>query len=353
MEIITPNAQQIEIINQMRQHDAARIAQAGTLEGPLQVSMGPCAPDSNRHPEGDLATVRHILYISEIAGEDADLELVARLNGVKPRTLGGTTGLIHQPNGPRTYTEAARLLTDAGVPLAAEIMDESDAAVAGPWLTRRWIGARTLEDSGARQLARPTQIEIDAGLAIAPAFVKSPKTRDLQPAINALHVIRAEKPEIRTRLTLHGPEQVKTLANPHTGLILRGFAGRPDGPLDEIMGEQIVTARGRLDSEFGKNAVALWVDTSHQHAAWEGGGEAGQLAIAASLGRLMADHGIIIDGVMAETYLLPDKQADNGTVPGLSQVDKCISQSNTVRVMGKLSAARARQQLALSTSLQQ
>jgi phospho-2-dehydro-3-deoxyheptonate aldolase len=348
MEIILPTTEQVTFINDSRAHQGELMDHAGTLDGPLVVWTGPCAPDGNRHPDGELATVKHVTAMHEAAEELPAVEYDARGNGTKPRTRGGTTGLIHED--PAAYGEMVAILTSRGIRIVAEVMDESDAAIAGPWLTSRWAGTRNLEDTGVRQLLRPTETELEAGIVPAPAFVKSDAFGRWDPTINALHTIRDPKPVNRARLTLSGLEHVVTHANPHTGIILRGRKPRPDGPLDEILAEEITEARDKVDSEFGIGKIAVYIDVSHGHAAWEGGGEDGELAIAASLGRLMA-QGIIIDGVMAETYLLPDKQENDGTIPGLSQVDRCIRQAGAISMIQMLNDARASQQLAMATAL--
>jgi phospho-2-dehydro-3-deoxyheptonate aldolase len=328
--------------------------QAGTVDGPLTHVDGPCAADSNRHENGVYATEEHNRTMHEAAGELPEIEEQERLTGSKPRTRGGTTGLLHQTDGPLVYTTMARNLTDAGIPLAAEVMDESDAAIAGPWLTTKWLGTRNDQDTGTRQLLRPTEDELVRGIVPAVVWVKSAASGLLQPSMNALHTIRAEKPEVRTRFTLDKlgrpiVGQVVTHPNLHTGLLLRGCTLRPHGPTDEILEEEIVTARKLVDSEFGKNAIPIGIDTSHGHAAWEGGGEEGQLAIAESLARLMG-RGVIIDMVMSETYLLPGKQPDGGRIPGLSQVDKCVRQEKAIDIMDRLNTARTLQQLAVNTA---
>jgi phospho-2-dehydro-3-deoxyheptonate aldolase len=349
MRIILPTPEQTVQINASRTRQGDLMSQAGTLAGPLVMQAGPCATDGNRHPGGEFATVRHVSALAEAAEELPDAEYEARLNGVKPRTRGGTTGLIHED--PEAYGEIASTLTGRGIRLVAEIMDESDAAIAGPWLTGRWAGTRNLQDTGARQLMRPTEHDLAAGIVPAPAFVKSDADGNWGPTLNALHAIRDEKPVPRSLLTLQGLRRTVTHANPHTGLILRGHMPRPGGPLDEVLAEEITSARQRVDSEFGEGVVPIYVDTSHGHAGWEGGGEEGQLAIARSLGRLMTEYGIIIDGVMMETYLLPGKQPDDGRVPGLSRVDKCVRQAAAIGIMQTLNDARAVQQLALAKAV--
>jgi phospho-2-dehydro-3-deoxyheptonate aldolase len=352
MEVLLPNDTQAELINASRAGQAQRMEQNGTVHGPQSVAAGPCAADSNQYPDGSYATEWHITTMHTAAGEQPEVEYIARLNGTKPRTRGGTTGLLHQPGGPQIYAAMASRLTDRGIALAAEIMDESDAAVAGPWLTVKWAGTRTLEDSGVRQLLRTTEHELEAGIVPAPVWVKSAANGNLQPSINALHTIRAAKSEVRTRFVLDALgrpalKQVVTHGNTHTGVLLRGHTPRPDGPLDEILEAEIVTTREQLDADFGEGVIPIGVDLSHGHAAWEGGGEEGQLALAESLIRLMG-RGVVVDLVMAETYALPGKQTDGGTVPGLSQVDKCISEPYATDLTERISNARASQQLTVA-----
>jgi phospho-2-dehydro-3-deoxyheptonate aldolase len=323
------------------------MAQSGSPDAPLLVVAASCAADSNRHDNGELATVRHSRVMASTAKRLPRIRYVARKNGAKPRTLGGTTGLIHQRGGVECYGEGASILTDEGIMLAAEIMDESDAAIAEPWLTAKWGGARNVEDTGVRQLLRPTHKQLERGIVPAPAFVKNGTGGSLTTAIQALHTIRAEAPEVRTRFILDDSgnvdlQQVETHPNPNTGLILRGHAIRPEGPLDEVLEEEIVMARTTLDTEFGIGQVALLVDASHKHAEWGGGGEAGQLAVIESLGSLMG-RGVIIDGMLAETYLLPGRQSDSETEPGLSQVDRCIREEYAVDMLAAMDAARGSQ----------
>jgi phospho-2-dehydro-3-deoxyheptonate aldolase len=350
MEIVLPTTEQVAFINDSRTRQGELMDQAGTLDGPLVLWMGPCAPDGNRHPDGELATVKHEAALHEAAEELPDVEYEGRGNGTKPRTRGGTTGLIHED--PAAYGEMVERLTSRGIRIVAEVMDESDAAIAGPWLTSKWAGTRNLEDTGVRQLLRPTEAELESGIVPAPSFVKSDAYGRWDPTINTLHTLRDSKPVRRSRLTLNGLERVVTHANPHTGIILRGRKPRPDGPLDDILAAEITEARDKVDSEFGEGEIAVYVDVSHGHAAWEGGGEEGQMAVAESLGRLML-QGIIVDGVMAETYLLSGKQENDGTIPGLSQVDKCVRQAGAISMMQLLNDARANQQLALYAALRQ
>ncbi len=350
MEIILPTADQTNQINDMRRVEGEHMALAGRPEGPLLVYAGPCADDSNRHENGELGLVQHNKAMADAADELPGIQYRGRKNLVKPRTRGGTTGLLHQPGGVSVYGEGAQLLTQAGIGIVSEVMDESDHAVAGPWQTARWGGARNTEDSGVRQLLRPTEDELEAGIVPAAAWVKHDRQGDLTSVVNGIHTLISDKPEDRFRLTLRGPRMVRTHANPHVGLILRGSLPRPEGPLEENLEMEIVTARRTLDAEFGAGKIALGVDLSHDHAKWEGGGEAGQLTIAAALGRLMG-RGIIVDMVMMESYRLPGKQSDTGKVPGLSQVDACVRQDEAVRVLRTMSDARLHQQRRLAVSI--
>jgi 3-deoxy-D-arabino-heptulosonate 7-phosphate (DAHP) synthase len=285
MNITLPTMEQTLLINESRTRQGELMDLAGTLDGPMAVWEGPCATDGNRHENGELATVSHVTALNEAAEELPDVEFAGRGNGAKPRTRGGTTGLIHED--PEAYAEIVDTLNRRDIHVVAEVMDESDAAIAGPWLMSKWAGTRNLQDTGVRQLLRPTEEELEQGIAPAPVFVKSDADGRWEPVIHALHTLRDPEPVKRSRLGLNGLERVVTRAATHTGLILRGQDRRPHGPLDEILEQEITEARGRVDAEFGKGAIPVYVDFSHGHAKWEGGGEEGQMAIAESLVRLM------------------------------------------------------------------
>jgi phospho-2-dehydro-3-deoxyheptonate aldolase len=131
-------------------------------------------------------------------------------------------------------------------------------------------------------------------------------------------------------------EEVVTLGNPHVGVILRGQSQRPEGAeIGDIILEEVGTAQEKLDGEFGKGRVPIVFDLSHDHAKYEGGGEAGQLAVAAALGRLMA-RGLKLSGWMGETYVLAGKQREDETVPGMSITDPCIGQEKAENLILQL-----------------
>lgn len=323
------------IINELRAGMADTMARSGQPDTPMLALMGPCSPDPNRMPDGRLSVVSHLQTVAEAAQGLGNIKPVGRHVSAKPRTNMGYTGLVHEPNGPEMYREAAHQLTLSGVALASEVMGEVDYSVAGPYLTVGWIGARNVDDTGPRYLFRPTSEDIERGLHPLPVFVKNGADGSLDGTINALRTIMSEKPRTRTLITPGGYKTVTTHANPHVGVILRGSKVRPSGPIDEILTREVTEARTRLNAEFDQR-IPIIVDASHAHANGEGGGEKGQLIVTSSLGELMLT-GLEVDGVMAETYIQSGKQPEYGPIPGLSWTDKCIGQENAVKLLGSMS----------------
>lgn len=319
--------------NEGRELIADNMHLAGNPDAKFHMTAGGCAADSNRMENGDLAFVSHGKAHTDKGRELEHSVTAVRTNGVKPRTNKGWTGLIHQPGGPELYREGAAFLQEYGTLIAAEVMDESDYAIAAPYLSMAWIGARNKDDTGPRHLLRPTSEDINNGVAPIPTFVKSGEDGGLEGTINALATLLSEKPETRSRLTLAGLRHVTTHANPHVGVILAGSKERPAGLIKDILAEEILNARAILDVEFGKDRVPIHVDVSHRHAKWEGGGESGQLIVAQALGELIIE-GVRIDGVMAETYVLAGNQPAGGTTAGLSWTDACIRQEKALDMQG-------------------
>lgn len=333
----------VPIINAQRELIADNMHMAGTSEAKLQQTLGVCAADSNRLPDGGLAFAEH--GIAHVKNETSHSLTVIRATLVKPRTSIGWTGLMHQPGGTQLYLQGVNNILSHNGLVAAEVMDESDFAIASTRLAMNWIGARNVEDTGPRYLVRPTTEDLDNGVHPIPTFVKSSQDGSLEATIRAIETIMSDAAETRTRFTSGGLENVTTYANPHVGVILAGSKIRPTGPTKLILAEEIRSAREQLDARFGKNSVPIHVDFSHRHAAWEGGGEKGQLIIARAIGDLIVE-GVPIDGVMAETYLLGGKQQAGGEVLGLSWTDGCIGQVKALNMQQQMDEAWSKRPLA-------
>jgi len=324
MEILLPSAQQVESINLSR---VALADQMKTVESPnatfIDIS-GSCSADTNRTKRRKLAAVEHLFSLDEHARSLSNVTHFGRWVGSKPRTMYGPTGLIHEPGGSELYTAGARELTLAGIALASEVMDESDYAIAGPWLTTVWVGTRNDADTGPRYLVRPTSQDLDRGIYPAPAFIKSSRNGGLEDPIRAINTIMQDRPVTRTRLTLDGPKEVTTHPNMNVGLILRGTDTKPTSALADAILEEFGNAREVLDSEFGKNVIPILGDDSHGHALWGGGGAEGQLVFSYEKGELIASGKLTMLGSMGESYNERGRQGETGKVPGLSITDECI-----------------------------
>lgn len=330
MELQPTQAEAIQITNQ-RKRVAEAMHVAGSADAPLITVLGPCSVDMNRTVDGRLAAEQHVLRIATVAKDASNTLLSARYVAEKPRTTTGFSGIIHEAGGAEAYAQGAQHLHHAGVPLASEVMSDAGALAAVPHLTMGWIGAREVSATGPRYAVRPTEKDLDQGNHPLPVWVKNDQQGGLGHTINALHTIMADEPRPRTRIGHSGLETVMTFGNPHVGVILRGQDQRPNGDIQEILAEELGMAREQLDATFGKDTVPIIVDISHAHAKYEGGGEAGQLRIAEALAGLIGISRI--DGIMAETYLLPGKQRADGTEPGRSITDPCIGQEKAVALL--------------------
>jgi len=348
MELALPTDEEVILINQARADHAAAMQHAGEPGVPLLAVFGPCAADSNQLPDGRYATEAHLQDIHAAAKPLGDIDEAGRLVGVKSRTAEGATGLIHEAGGQLVYGRIARSLTAARMALASEIMDESDFVVASPWLTFVWAGARTNGDTGVRYLARHTKEEQDRGIHPRPVYVKNDQSGELVNAMNAITTIISEDERPRLRMGLNGPERVTTIANPHVGLLLRGGARflKPGVPVEELIEEEVTLAQDELEARFDQK-IPVGFDISHDHAKSEGGGEEGQLRVAEALISLMQKGVIRIDLVMAETYILPGKQLENGNIPGLSTVDKCMREAHARELLSRLNSLQAERNLQL------
>jgi phospho-2-dehydro-3-deoxyheptonate aldolase len=334
-ELLQASAAEVEQINRQRAEVAPHTkGTRGSKDARLLAVMGPCSADGNRLPNGELAGVDHNRRLGTVCLQTGHLVYAARFDPEKPRTSTGMTGLLHQPDGVQTTMEAIHALHAARVPIAAEIVSDAGAAALIPHLTVGRIGAREVSATAPRYAVRPTDQDLEQGIHPLPVLIKNDQGNNLKHTINALRTIRSETPESRLQFGYDGPMQHTTHANPFTG------DHRPSGDLADVIAEEIYAARELLDREFGEDEIAIHYDLSHAHARYghPKGGELGQLAVAAALMDLI-QRGIPVDGISAETYLLPGKQGNDGTIPGLSITDACIRQARAEELL--LDAGRA------------
>jgi phospho-2-dehydro-3-deoxyheptonate aldolase len=343
VNILIPTAAETIQINGQRANAASRMMSSG-MAGEAIIGMpGPCSVDMNRMPNGELGAVYHLLALAAVGDETEATDVVVRFDIDKPRTTTGTTGLVHARGGPEACIEGARRLHAARVPFATEILSEAAAIVMGPHATTGWIGAREVSATSPRYSVRPTKQERDSGIHPLPIWVKSGQDGELKHTLNALRTIMSDRPVTRTRFGYGGMETVETIGNPYVGVLLRGCDNRPAGELLEVMAEEVGSTREKLDREFGKDRIPIGFDMSHAHAKYghENGGEEGQLIVARALGELIVLGGRV-DMWMAETYVLPGKQANDGTTPGLSTTDACIRQELAEQLLRDMDRARVK-----------
>lgn len=342
MEALLATREETELINKQRKQVA------GAMAGQKQLAVpGPCSPDMNRLPNGELAAVHHVKRMAEVGKTATGSLIVVRYVAEKPRTRIGPTGIIHAPGGAKAYLEGARQLHDTGVLFASEVMSDAGAAIVVPRLATGWVGTREVSATGPRYNVRPTDRDLERDIHPLPTWVKNDQSGSLRHTFNAIHTIRHDAPETRVRFGMNGLEEVTTFGNPYVGVILRGQDKRPNGDLSEILAEEIETAREQLGEEFGEDVIPILVDVSHAHAKYEGGGEEGQLRVATALAMLQPVARV--NGWMAETYIHAGNQPASGTVPGLSITDQCIGQARAEQLLVDMDTAFALSQPVLAS----
>jgi phospho-2-dehydro-3-deoxyheptonate aldolase len=346
METLLPTQAEKKLINAQRAVVASTMAAAGRPNTRQIAVPGPCSPDMNRMPNGELGAIYHVKSLAVVGRAATSSLTVVRYVAEKPRTAEGFTGIIHQPGGAKAYTEGAHQLHRAGIPFASEVISDVGAAIVVPHLTAGWIGTREVSATGPRYNVRPTNIDLENDIHPLPVWVKNGQDGGLAHTRNALMTILLDKPQARTRFGINGMEELMTYGNPHVGVILRGQSNRPQGNLEDILAEEVGTAREFLDGEFGKDRIPIMVDFSHDHAKYAGGGEAGQRRVAAAIGSLMPLARI--DGWSAETYIHAGKQPADGGRPGLSITDECIGQQGAEELMLDMNALWAASPLMIS-----
>ena len=179
---------------------------------------------------------------------------------------------------------------------------------------------------------------MDNGIHPLPAFIKNGQngSGDL---VNAIKTLINNDPVERTRFTFSGLQEVVTYPAPYIGVILRGQTQRPEGPIGQIILDEVTAVRGILTQVFPDRKIPIIFDMSHDHAKMEGGGAKGQLRVADAVAYLLYKYGLDIDGVMMESYKHSGKQPRNGLIPGKSITDECIGEQEARKASEMLSDA--------------
>jgi phospho-2-dehydro-3-deoxyheptonate aldolase len=110
--------------------------------------FGPCSLDA----ETDYDPLFD--YIQELQVDNPDVLLGVRLNGAKPRTSGGWTGLMYStnPTERQRLDDIYRNAFERGLPIVTEVTENTQLGALAPWLSGAWAGARDMQSTAIRSL---------------------------------------------------------------------------------------------------------------------------------------------------------------------------------------------------------
>ncbi|KAI0155109.1 hypothetical protein GGR57DRAFT_511540 [Xylariaceae sp. FL1272] len=300
----------------------------------LLVIVGPC---SMHDPATALEYCGRLKQLSEkLSG---DLCIIMRAYLEKPRTTVGWKGLINDPDiddtfkinkGLRISRQLFSDLTNAGMPIASEMLDTISPQFLADFISVGAIGARTTESQLHRELA--------SGLSYPIGF-KNGTDGSLGVAIDAIGSAAAKHHFMG--VTKQGLAAItRTTGNPHGFVILRG--GTKGTNYDK---ESIAAAKETLTKKGQKQAIM--VDCSHGNSNKD---HRNQPKVAKVVGDQLREGEKSIIGVMIESNINEGNQkvpseGPAGLKKGVSITDACINWDSTVEVLEDLAAAvRARRE---------
>lgn len=300
----------------------------------LLVVVGPC---SIHDPAMAHEYAQRLKKLSEKLSDDLCIIMRAYLE--KPRTTVGWKGLINDPDidnsfkinkGLRISRQMFSDLTNAGMPIASEMLDTISPQFLADFISVGAIGARTTESQLHRELA--------SGLSFPIGF-KNGTDGNLNVAIDAIGAAASKHHFMG--VTKQGLAAItRTKGNEHGFVILRG--GSKGTNYDK---ESIQAAKETLTKKGQK--LAIMVDCSHGNSNKD---HRNQPKVAKAIGDQLREGEKAIVGVMIESNINEGNQkvppeGPSGLKKGVSITDACIDWETTVQVLEDLAAAvRARRE---------
>lgn len=318
----------------------------------LIVIVGPC---SIHDPDAALEYANLLIPLATELSQD--LVIIMRAYLEKPRTTVGWKGLINDPDidesfqinkGLRVSRKLFLDLTNAGIPIASEMLDTISPQFLADLLSIAAIGARTTESQLHRELASGVSFPVgfkngtDGGLGVAIDAVQSAKSKH--------HFMGVTKQGLAAI--------TRTSGNEHGFVILRGGNKGPN-----YESEDITKAKAALKAKGQREMVM--VDCSHGNSKKDhkvsrspfesttiyffdmldaNGLQQNQPKVAASIAAQLksGEEGII--GVMIESNLGEGRQdvpaeGKSGLKKGVSITDACIDWATTEKVLRDLAEA--------------
>lgn len=215
-------------------------------------------------------------------------------------------------------------LTDAGMPVAVELLDTISPQYLADLISWGAIGARTTESQLHRELA--------SGVSFPVGF-KNGTDGNVAIAVDAIRA--ASAPHHFLGVTKHGMTTItNTKGNPDCHVILRGGN---DGP---NYSEAHIT-KARSDLQAAKLAGNIMVDCSHGNSEKN---HANQPKVSACLSEQISKGDQSIIGLMIESHINEGKQSVPAEGPaalkyGVSITDACVNWDTTTAMFEELSNA--------------
>ncbi|KAI0888493.1 3-deoxy-7-phosphoheptulonate synthase [Annulohypoxylon maeteangense] len=300
----------------------------------LLVVVGPC---SIHDPAVAHEYAQRLKGLSEKLSDDLCIIMRAYLE--KPRTTVGWKGLINDPDidnsfkinkGLRISRQMFGDLTNAGMPIASEMLDTISPQFLADFISVGAIGARTTESQLHRELA--------SGLSFPIGF-KNGTDGNLGVAIDAIGAAASKHHFMG--VTKQGLAAItRTKGNEHGFVILRGGSKGTNYDKDSIQ-----DAKETLIKKGQK--LAIMVDCSHGNSNKD---HRNQPKVAKVIGDQLKEGEKAIIGVMIESFINEGNQkvpaeGPSGLKKGVSITDACINWEKTVEVLEDLAAAvRARRE---------
>ncbi|KAF2857413.1 3-deoxy-7-phosphoheptulonate synthase [Piedraia hortae CBS 480.64] len=305
--------------------EAVDIVQGRDPQQRLLVVVGPC---SIHDADAAREYCQRLLKLKEQYKDN--LLIVMRAYLEKPRTTIGWKGLVNDPDmdgtfninkGLRVARGLFRNLTEAGMPLASEMLDPISPQFLADFLSVGAVGARTTESQVHRELA--------SGLSFPVGF-KNGTDGTLGVAIDAIGAVR--HPHHFLSVTKPGNVAiVGTVGNEDCFVILRG--GSKSTNYDA---KSISAAKEALNAKSLRAAVM--VDCSHGNSEKD---HRKQAKVASSLAEQISKREDGIMGVMIESNINEGAQkipaeGKKALKYGVSVTDACIGWEETERVLAML-----------------
>jgi 3-deoxy-7-phosphoheptulonate synthase len=286
----------------------------------LLVVVGPCSVHDAQ------AALEYAERLRPIAERLSDgLLVVMRVYFEKPRSTLGWKGLINDPGldgsgdvntGLRTARALLLEVLAKGLPVGCEFLDPITPQYIADTVGWGAIGARTVESQVHRQLS--------SGLSM-PIGMKNRPDGSIETAVDAIKA--AAVPHVFTGIAHDGaPAILHTRGNPDCHLVLRGSDAGPNYDADSVAGATALLTKAGLPQR-------VVIDASHGNSRPD---HRRQPAVAADLGRQVAEGNKAIVGVMLESFLVEGRQNLDPTRPlayGQSITDACLGWDTTVTVL--------------------